>query len=271
VGYELRFQWTNPSRNVDQSPSTDLDRAFISDGNAVVREVAVSGPGEVQILPLAARDLVGDTREYSIQLQTLRGRLSASSPSVSLTVIEVPGPGSGVTSVVDQNRITLEWETPEDEVRLTDAYRVYRSGVLIPGPPITGTRFEDTSYEEGETFVYTVVPLRQRGTDWVEGLPFESLTVTALDRVPPAPPTNLSLMPFEGGAFIRWQSSLETDVVRYTVLRRDEPGGQFRRVSGSGQVTTAFADPEYEPGYVYAVTALDRSGNESLPSAAVGE
>ncbi len=274
VGYELHFAWTNPSRNLDQSVSVDLDRAVIRENEFVVAEVDVSGPGEDQALELPARDLVGSTRQYTIHFETTRGRISAPSPQAQVMVIEVPGPGSDVRAKVDQNRLTLEWDPPQDGAGITDGYRVYRSGEQISGEGdavLTVPRFEDTRYRVGETYIYIVVPFREGVSGLVAGLPFEAVSITALDRTPPNAPSGLSLTPFEGGVFLRWQSSPENDVVRYSVFRRDDPGGGFQRVSSDGQATNAFQDPEYQPGFEYAVTALDRSGNESPISISIDE
>ena len=274
VGYELHFAWTNPSRNVDQSASVDLNRAVIQENGIVVAEVNVSAPGESQSLVLPVRDLVGSTRGYTIHFETTRGRVSAPSSRAQVMVINVPGPGSGVRAEVDQNRVILEWEPPQFGVHITDGYRIYRSGERLSGEGdavITVTRFEDTRYRMGETYVYTVVPVRMGVSGLVAGLPFEAVTVTALDRTPPGAPVGLSLTPFEGGVFVRWQFNSESDVVRYNVFRRDDPDGDFHRVSPEGQATNAFHDSEYQTGFAYAVTATDRTGNESLISTSIAE
>lgn len=273
VGYGLLFSWTNPSRNVDQSASIDLDRALIRENETVVSDLAVSGPGERQLETLDAMELVGSTREYTISFETLSQRVSARSSPVRVTVIEVPDPGTGVRATVDQNRILLEWDPPESGAQITDGYRVYRSDEIITGDaPLSARRFEDTGYLEGATYTYTVLPLRLGGSGLViSGLPYDPLSVTALDVTPPEPPTGLSLTPFAGGVFVRWQFNPEIDVVRYNVFRRDNPGGEFRSVGPPEQATNAFQDPEYQPGFVYSVTALDRSGNESERSISIGE
>ena len=267
VGYELRFAWTNPLRNVDQSDSTDLEQVVIRAEDDTVAEIVVSGAGERQTLTLSARDLVGVTRQYAVYFETTGGRVSEPSNVVALRVVEVPGPGSAVRATVDQDRILLEWDPPPSGAEVTDAYRIYRSGQVLDDRPITQTRFEDTAYRDGEEYVYTVVPVRRTATGWVEGLASRPLEVTALDRTPPEAPTGVSLTPFEMGAFVRWNSNPENDVIRYRVFRRDGTDGQFRPVEAEPQTTTAYQDSDYQPGYEYAVTALDRSGNESAMSA----
>ena len=274
VGYELHLAWTNPSRNVDLSASVDLDRAVILENETVVAAIQVRGPGEYQTVVLPGRDLVGSTQQYTIHFETTRGRISAQSPRVQVMVIEVPGPGSGVRAEVDQNRMTLEWEPPQNGAGITDGYRIYRSGELLSGEGdtlLSVPRFEDTRYRVGETYIYTIVPVREGVSGLVAGLPYEAVSVTALDRTPPSAPSDLSLTPFQGGVFIRWQFSPESDVVRYNVFRRVAGNEDFRRVSPDGQATNAFQDPEYQPGFEYAVTALDRSGNESPISTSIDE
>ncbi len=274
VGYDLHFTWTNPSRNVDQSASADLNRAVIHENEFSVAEVQVAGPGETQSFTLPARELVGLTRDYTIRFETSGGRVSAPSPPAQVMVIDVPGPGSGVRARVDQNQVTLEWEPPQTGAGITDGYRIYRSGELIAGEGervLTMTRFTDTRFRVGETYVYSVVPFREGASGLVAGLPFDAVTLTALDGTAPNAPVGLTLTPFDGGVFVRWEFNPEVDVVGYVVFRRDDADGDFRRISPDGQATNAFQDSEYQPGFAYAVTALDRSGNESASSIAIDE
>ena len=269
VGYDLRFLWTNPSRNVDLSPSTDLERVVILADGEVILEAPVSGPGEPQSGILPARDLVGTARRFSIRLETGHGRASDPSDAVELGVVEVSGPVSGLRARVDQDRITLEWDPPSVNPELVDSFRIYRSGEVVADVPLTA--FEDSVYVRGSTYSYVVAGVRSGGGGAVEGIASAPLEVDALDTLPPAAPAGLALRVFEDSAFLTWEPGPESDIVGYRVLRREGPDGPFLPLTAELLVATGYNDPAHTPGDAYAVSAVDRSGNESPPSEPVGE
>ncbi len=267
--YELHFVWTNPVRNVDESASTDVVRILLSDGEAVVARIprtSSTGP-QTHIMP--ARDLVGSSMEFAVRFETSDAKVSAPSNVVGITVVEVPGPAVNLGAVLDQGRISLAWLPPTDLDTPVDAYRVYRSGQSVTDKPIVSTALDDTRFEVGASYEYTVVSLRRTSSGWVEGIAAEPLELTALDRTPPAPPRGSSLTPAGDGVFVTWDTSPETDVVRYRIFRRESPAGEFRALESEPRTTTAFFDPEFLPGYHYAVSAIDEAGNESLRSEVV--
>ena len=261
-GYDLHFGWTNPTRNVDQSRSDDLAEAVLSTGGEVVASVSATEPALRQHLTLDGRAMVGSSPEFTLRFETSGGRVSAPSNLVSIAVVDVAGPSVALDALVDQGTVILGWERPPDRSELAEAYRIYRSGDLLTDSPTEGTRFEDTMFQVGETYAYTVVAVRRAGEAWVEGFPSEPLLVTAADRTAPGAPGGLVLTPAATGLFLNWQSNPESDVVRYRVFRRSTPSGEFEAV-GEPQITTAFFDAEFRPGYQYVVSAIDEADNES--------
>jgi hypothetical protein len=116
----------------------------------------------------------------------------------------------------------------------------------------------------------------------VEGVELESadsqpVTVTPRDLFPPAAPQGLvaALLPGSGpGAFLvdlSWSINLETDLAGYRVYRSEQEGTRGQLLTPDLLPTPAVRDTSVEPGhrYWYTVTAVDRTGNESAPSAAV--
>ncbi len=264
-GYDLHFVWTNPALNVDQSRPDDLAEAVLSTGGETVASVSATEPGLRQRLTLKGLDMVGSTPEFTLRIETGRGRVSGPSNLVSIAVVEVAGPSVAIDALVDQGAVSLRWRRPPIRGEFAEAYRIYRSGTLLTDPPTNGTGFRDTTFQAGETYAYTVVAVRRDGRNWVEGFPSEPLRVTATDRTPPSAPRGLVLTPAATGAFLNWQSSPETDVVRYRVFRRPSTSDEFAAV-GEPQLTNAFFDAEFGPGYQYVVSAIDEAGNESPQS-----
>ena len=70
---------------------------------------------------------------------------------------------------------------------------------------------------------------------------------------------------------LSWAISPETDVAGYNVYRSEQAGAPGTRLTTDLLLTPAFRDMNVEPGhrYLYTVTAVDRSGNESPASEAI--
>ncbi len=111
----------------------------------------------------------------------------------------------------------------------------------------------------------------------LRGLPSPPAVFTFRDVFPPQPPAGLVAIPGEGfGAplsiDLSWESNAETDLLGYTVYRRTGQE-EFRRLNADPVSAPAYRDQKIEAGqsYTYRVTAVDRRGNESGPSAEVKE
>jgi hypothetical protein len=102
------------------------------------------------------------------------------------------------------------------------------------------------------------------------------IVVDTKDSFPPAAPTGLAAVaaPDDGAIDLSWTPNTEIDLAGYAVYR-SEPGGKPARISAAGKPidSPAFRDATAQPGqaYTYAVTAIDRDGNESPHSVEVQE
>lgn len=262
--YDVRFQWTSPALNVDQSASTDLAFAeILADDVLLERIEAVAG--ETQGFQIDARDLSRVSRVYQMRFVTEEGRVSDLSNGVEFTVVDVPEGSGSPQAAVDQAAVRLEWDPPFRNPSLASHYRVYRSGELIAAE-IRGESFEDTSFDEGAEYTYQIVPVREIDGRLIEGVRYDPLTVVAVDRTPPGPPSDPTALNFPGGAFLRWAPNPETDLASYRVHRQGEDG----QVTSVGESrTTGYEVEGAVAGEVYAISAVDRSGNESDRSASV--
>jgi fibronectin type 3 domain-containing protein len=68
---------------------------------------------------------------------------------------------------------------------------------------------------------------------------------------------------------LSWSISLETDLAGYRVYRSEQEGTRGQVLNQELLPTPAVRDTSVQPGhrYWYTVTAVDRAGNESAPSA----
>lgn len=141
----------------------------------------------------------------------------------------------------------------------------------------TSAEFQDTQAEFGRTYVYSVRSVAQYPNELLESADSNLVEVTPKDVFPPAAPLGLIvvLVPKEGETpatlDLSWAISPETDVAGYNVYRSEQEGVLGTRQNQELLLTPAFRDMNAKPGYryFYSVTAVDRAGNESQPSAQV--
>src|SRR5690606_15266444 len=99
----------------------------------------------------------------------------------------------------------------------------------------------------------------------------EVVTTSAWDQSAPDAPTGLSAVTGTGRAIsLSWTANTDADLAGYRIYRNTT--NNFATASQVAELTaTRFVDVNVEIGttYYYWVTAIDRTGNESLPSASV--
>lgn len=268
TGYDLRFEWTNPQFHVDRTSASRLTRALIRADGEVLLDVPVSnGPGKRESAILRnVRSQVGIATGFSIEVAGGRERFSSPSPPVSLTLVEVPGPVSSLAAVVDEGRITLAWLLPQENGDMVEGYRVYRSNTLLAELPGDRTGFSDERYVQGETYAYRVVAIGSGPRGTLEGVAASDLLVDAVDVTPPDAPVGLGVRQVDGGVLLTWPPLRERDLAGYRVFRFDSANGTFTPLHEGLLPTTGYEDAAWREGAAYAVSGVDRSGNESPPS-----
>jgi hypothetical protein len=242
----------------------------------------------------------GATFVYRVRTRASRKRASADSNTVTSRVFPVPERINTLQARVTESAIELSWSAPArtsagDPLPGVSGYHVYRGELdpssadaaskdiahakwiapLILLAPALETSFRDTSFEFGKTYLYTV-----RSIILAENNPLESgdsiaAVVTPRDIFPPAAPQDLVAAVLPGtspGSLqvdLSWSINLETDLAGYRVYRSEEQGTRGKLLNSDLLPTPAYRDTTVEPGhrYWYSVTAVDRAGNESSPSA----
>lgn len=138
----------------------------------------------------------------------------------------------------------------------------------------------DAAAALNRSYRYTVRLVEQLTLDRhaieVDGLPAQTPPVDARDRFAPATPGDLAAVGNAEGATIdlSWSPGTEADLAGYFVYRRIADSDSWQRVSGDAPLPSAsWSDPHAVKGvrYRYAISAVDRSGNESARSAEVVE
>jgi fibronectin type 3 domain-containing protein len=97
--------------------------------------------------------------------------------------------------------------------------------------------------------------------------------LTPRDVYPPAVPTGLTAA--AGGRVITllWDAGRASDLAGYRVWRRAAGGGRYAALTGRPVAENTYSDASAVIGirYEYAVSAVDKAGNESARSVPVAE
>src|SRR6266487_782694 len=230
----------------------------------------------------------GGPVRYIVRTRASPKRASADSNVVSLRLFPVPAPINSVEARVTESAIELTWSVPTstsagDPVSTLIGYRVYRSEASPPAPmtsrqegwPLSDRR--DNSFSFDHTYVYTVRSVIQADGHELESSDSQPLVVTPRDTFPPAPPQGVvsALLPGASAGTVvvdlSWSINVETDLAGYRVYRSEQEGARGHLLTPDLLPTPAVRDTSVQPGhhYWYIVTAVDRAGNESAPSAPV--
>jgi hypothetical protein len=252
------------------------------------------------VSPEEIRAHPGESLAYRVRTRASRKRSSADSNTVTLRVYAVPERIPSVEARVTETAIELTWPASArtsagDPLAGVSGYRIYR-GELDPSSadaalkdlarakwisPLVSlatsptTSYRDSFFDFGKTYVYAV-----RTIVLVQGNELESgdsvpAVVTPRDIFPPAAPRGLVAAVLPGASpgsleiDLSWSINLETDLAGYRVYRSEEPGTRGQLLTPDLLLTPSYRDTSVLVGhpYWYSVTAVDRSGNESEPSA----
>jgi hypothetical protein len=184
-------------------------------------------------------------------------RYDAVPPDAPTALVAVPG----------ENAIRLRW-TPPAAPDL-DSFRVYRDGDRIASLVRAAEYLDMPVSPDGSRF-YEVTAVDTRGNESERSGGVTATALPAVDRTPPAAPTGLAAAPGDGGVRLTWNPVADPDLSGYLLYRKEEGGTAFERVPGSALLgATEYVDAQvaHRSTYVWQVTAVDTSGNESAPGA----
>ena len=203
----------------------------------------------------------------------------------SIVPLDVPLPPAGLTATAKPQGVVLTWTAPTATIApnakpFISGYTIYRLGegetaTEMTKPtntaPVSATTYTDVP--PYGTFTYFVTAVSAPGTIRIESEPSAPVTVTFKDLTPPPAPQNVSLLVETKAVRIVWDPVDAPDLRGYRVWRREGVGhGETVQEIPTdvplfaGEITTPyFVDDKAGIGlsYRYAVTAVDKSGNES--------
>ncbi len=226
----------------------------------------------------------GDNVEYRVEVLNQRGEPTGEEFNNSILVEE---PELGEIDIVDVynegRRVTVEWTyTPVEEDDQVFRFNVYSAD---PGSDTMnrvnrGIILRDLNQD---TFRYTFntertgseIEIRVGSVSITteQGPLSEPEQILIEDNIPPSVIQRVRTSLVEDSVQVQWRVSREMDAAGYHVYRGTESDGEFERINSEMIPVQQpfYFDDDIEQGkrYLYKITALDESGNESEQSTAV--
>ena len=217
------------------------------------------GPG-VYSYQFAAQDWIGKQIAVTVRATGPKGQASEWSNPAALAVKPPLGAPAGVEAMSVPQGVRLAWQASAAR------YRIFRgAGDATPSPlaETDKTEFIDAMADFDAPYKYFVQAFdgpvyMSRASDTV--------AITPHDTFPPAEPAGVTGVAGVGAIELAWQRNTEDDFAGYYVYR-SAGGGDFERIAGLLDAPT-YSDRMVEAGkkYSYAVSAVDKAGNESARS-----
>ncbi len=235
-----------------------------------------------KLLPIAQRNYLDTVPEpgvyiYHVVSVDSSGNEGRSFPAVG-EVLDIfpPAKPTGLLVVADTGRFILSWN-PNTEKDLM-GYRIYRTVganrnsnyVLLNARPIAGTQFIDSLPKNAKNFFFYKVTALDSAFNMSEYSDPRNSRMP--DVIAPREPFIIGVVQEEQALRINWLGNAESDIMGYNIYRY-RPGDSTQTLkqlnssliqSGIHLFTDRWA--ENNTDYRYFLTAVDSTGNVSLPS-----
>ena len=232
---------------------------------------------------LSERDLRLERLIFGLKVKGKGRRKSDFSRLLTVKPAVISLPPREVKASVFQDRIDISWKAADKNFDQTSparlrGFNVYRSeGKDQPrrlnDKLIKEEKFSDKNFLLGKVYRYFVRASAAESPPFMESGDSDVIEVQAKDMFAPAAPSGLTSIAAESYISLSWDSNTEADLAGYRVWRRMGGESEFELLTPQPIRGNAFIDAKAEKskGYDYAVTALDKAGNESPRSEIVSE
>jgi hypothetical protein len=195
------------------------------------------------------------------------GKAAGWSNFVVVSVVPPPDRPTALTPTATPDGVRLTWQARGADFRV---FRKTEGVDFVPLADAQKPEWIDAGAEFGQPYTYmvqTIVKLDNHKE--AESDLSEEAAITPRDIFPPAAPAGVRPSPAPNSIELNWDRNTESDLNGYRVYRA-EGNGALAMVADVAAVPS-YSDGSVEHGktYRYAVTAIDRAGNESARSGTV--
>jgi len=232
---------------------------------------------------LTGKDFVLEKLAFGLRVKDKKKRKSAFSNLLSIEPRILSLPPQEIQATVFKDRIEIKWSAPGKNIDQSspphlqgyNIYRVDEEGLAhrLNSQLIKERKYDDKDFLIGKVHRYF---LRAAATDsppFSESDNSEVKEILAKDTFPPSAPSGLVSIAAENFISLSWNANIEEDLAGYRVWRKIEGEDKYILLTPQPIQENAFNDTTVEKNkrYYYAITAQDKSGNESPKSESVSE
>jgi hypothetical protein len=226
---------------------------------------------------LSGKDFLSKKYSFGIRVKDKK-RYSSFSVLLTLKPMVLPLPPTEVKAKLFSDRIVITWNPPSENRDHSSppnvkGYNIYRSeGEAEPERlnvgMVEGEKYDDKNFVFDQTYRYFIRASATDSSPYLESEDSEVIEILTKDTFAPQPPKGLISVAGQDVLAISWDPSTEEDLEGYRVWRREEGTGEFLLLTPEPINESAYNDRAVDRGkmYAYAVTALDKTGNESQKS-----
>nr|NIM57833.1 hypothetical protein [Candidatus Aminicenantes bacterium] len=232
---------------------------------------------------LKGKDFTPKNLIFGLRVKDRKKRKSAFSDLLLIGPEVISLPPAGIKATVFKDRIEITWNPPEKNIDQSSpphfkGYNIYKLdetgfAYRLNSQLIKERKYSDKDFLLGEAYLYFLRAAVSESPPLSESDDSEAIEVLAKDTFAPSVPSGLVSIATEDFISISWDANPEGDLAGYRVWRKMEEEGEYISLNPLPIQENAFNDTNVEKNrrYYYAVTALDKSGNESPKSESVSQ
>jgi fibronectin type 3 domain-containing protein len=212
---------------------------------------------------IPAASWVGKNLALGVKVYGMNKRDAGWSNFAIVTVVQPLVTPSDVQATPVAEGVRVDWKGQAGQYRV---FRRVEQGPDLLLATIEANQWVDAATEYGKQYQYLIQAVQKTGNGEVESEFSEPRGVTPEDKFPPAVPAGLSAIVGTDNIELVWDRNTDPDLAGYH-LYRAAGDGKLEKIADV-QDAPSYSDRKLESGkrYRYAVSAMDRSGNESKPS-----
>ena len=214
---------------------------------------------------IPAAEWIGKPVILGVRAEAGNRKSGAWSNFVTVSVIAAPATPADVTPAATADGIKITWRGQGTQFRVfrkPEGSKEFALAATVEKPEWT-----DAEIEYGKQYTYMVQAVTSAGEGKVaESELSEEKIIKPVDTFPPATPAGLNATVGPASIELSWDPNTEPDLAGYRIYRA-AGGSGFEKLADVPPVP-AYSDKaiQKDVAYRYAVSAIDRAGNESQRS-----